>query len=144
MSGSVYATSADRDLYGFPATALGELTVDQVNAALASFSGTVDSFFRGRYALPLVAWGVEVRKYTVWGADYELMNLRGYNPSAGADITIATRYQNAIDWLKQVQRRAAHPDVTEATTTSASQRPIVTSSSCVDVATGRRDANRGW
>jgi phage gp36-like protein len=149
--GNVYATQADRNLYGIPSTALGALTSQQVDAALASASAVMDSAFRGRYALPLVSWGVEVRRCCVFLADYELLATRGFNPAAGADANVLSRYEEMLTgrpgvepWLKQVQRRAAHPDVVEATADDAHRRPRVISSSVVDCSTGATAPNRGW
>jgi phage gp36-like protein len=149
--GTVYATIADRDLYGVAAVSFGVgVTTAQKNAALASASAVIDSYFRGRYALPLFAWGVEVVRCCVFLADYELLASRGFNPAAGADANVLDRYREMIGepgregWLQRVQRRAAHPDVTETTQDAKHQRPRVFSSSVVDCSTGATAPNRGW
>jgi len=109
---SQYANVAQFFVYGLPPTARGGLTDDQINAALVSASATMDSKFRGRYAMPLTAWGAEVSKYCCWLAAFELLSgVRGYNPAAGADVNIVDRYNQALIWLNDVQRQAAHPDV---------------------------------
>jgi len=140
-----YASLADLTIYGLPATALGNLTVQQQQDALDTASDEVDSYLRGRYALPLQDWGVEIRKATCVLAAYELMAVRGYEPGAGADPVLQNRYNETIAWLNKVQRQAAHPNVTPAQNQVPDyNQPTVISSSVIDVFSGRRAANRGW
>lgn len=139
-----YASSTDLTTYGLPATALGTLSVATIGAALDAASKTVDSYLRGRYALPLVAWGTEITEATAIIAAYSLMNVRGYNPASAADANLFDRYNSKILWLRDVQRQAAHPDVTPAASQSPSHdQPYVISSSVIDAA-GRTATNRGW
>lgn len=149
--GNVYATQADRNAHGVPASALGALTSQQIDAALASASAVMDGYFAGRYAMPLVSWDVSVVRCCVFIADYELMSTRGFNPAAGADANVAARYEEMLTgrpgvepWLKQVQRRATHPAVVEAVQDAKHQRPRVLSSSVIDCATGATGPNRRW
>ena len=144
-----YASPADLVVHGLPATALGALTVAQQNAALDAASKIVDSKLRGRYALPLVAWGTEITQATCKIAAYELLNIRGYNPASGADVNVSDRYLAAMHWLDQVQRQAAHPDVTpQPSQTPNFNSPTVISSSMAvtgGLPTGSIAAlNRGW
>ncbi len=139
-----YATPADLTTSGLPATALGSLTPAQQQAALDNASALVDSYLRGRYALPLVAWGVEVTQATCALAAYYALSIRGFNPASGADTLIATRHEQALQWLERVQKRAAHPDVTPAAGNSPTyDQPLVLSSS-VTTQGGRVAATRGW
>jgi len=140
-----YASVSDLITYGLPATALGALSPAQQNAALESASKVVDSYLRGRYALPLTAWGSEITEATCRIAAYNLLNVRGYNSAAGADENIAARYEQTILWLRDVQRQAAHPDVTpQASQTPNYDQPTVISSSVTSLATGATARNRGW
>lgn len=139
-----YATTADLVTYGMPTTALGQLTTVQQNAALAAASKIVDTYLRGRYALPLVAWGTEITDATCRIAAFNLLSVRGYNSASGADVGLRERYQDALEWLSAVQRRAAHPDVTETAVNADYAQPVVLSSSVVSVQTGATRANRGW
>lgn len=143
---SQYAEIADLFVHGMPATARGRLSDDELNGAIISASGTADSKIRGRYPLPLIAWGVELTKYVCWIAAYELLSgPRGYNPAAGADINLVDRYSRAIEWLDQVQRQAAHPDITpSAPQVPQYNQPFVISSSVVGLGTGATAARRGW
>ncbi len=140
-----YASLSDLTVYGLPATALGDLSTTQQQDALDNASAEVDSYLRGRYALPLVAWGVEVTKATCVLAAYALMSVRGYEPGGGADATLYQRYQDTLTWLRAVQRQAAHPNVTPASNQVPGwNQPYVISSSVIDLSTGRRAPNRGW
>jgi phage gp36-like protein len=83
-------------------------------------SEVADSYMRGRYALPLVQWGSDIRRNTAYVAIYLLLQGRGFNPAAGADRLIVERYYSAVGWPDKpgtgffpgIQRQAIHPDVT--------------------------------
>jgi len=140
-----YASSTDLTTFGLPLTALGQLTAAQIAGALDVASQKVDSYLRGRYALPLLAWGSEITEATAKIAAYNLLTIRGYNPAAGADINIKLRFDDAITWLNKVQRQAAHPNVTPQNTQATYYgQPKVTSQSVTQVFTGATAANRGW
>lgn len=144
---SQYAQISDLTTYGLPATALQSpnLPVQVVNNVLASVSNQMDSYFRGRYSLPLIEWGVEVTDCCCKIAAYELLSVRGYNPAAAADVNIRDRYTDALDWLNKVQRQAVHPNVTpQPNQTPQFNQPFVTSFSVVSTATGQKARQRGW
>jgi len=141
---SSYASPSDLVTSGLPATALGTLTLVQQQAALDNASALADSFFRGRYDLPLLAWGPEVTEAVCVIAAYKALAVRGFNPASGADINLASRYQQALAWLGNVQRKAAHPNVTPSAAQSPTyDQPFVSSSSVVSQ-NGRVATNRGW
>lgn len=146
MSVAQYAQIADFFRFGVPSTARGALTDDQINAALQSASSTMDAHFRGRYALPLIAWGIEVTKYCCWLSAFELLSgTRGYNPASGADVNIVDRYREAMAWLNGVQRQAIHPDVTPQTTqTPTYNQPTIITSSVTLLDSGVTATTRGW
>lgn len=139
-----FATLADLAASGLVSTAFGALTSDQRSQALADATDELASYFRARYAMPLSAWDASVIKATLKVAAWNLLTLRGFNPSAGADITIRQGYEDAIEWAKSVQRGAAHPQVTEARQDVKFERPRVISSSVVAVGSGCTAPNRGW
>lgn len=147
MPSSQYAQLSDLTIYGAPATALNtpQLTPAIQLNALVSASAVMDSYFAGRYQLPLAQWGVEVVDACCRIATYQLISVRGYNPASAADVNIRERYLDAIDWLNKVQRQAAHPNVTPTQSQSPGYaQPFVQSSSVVNVATGATSTNRGW
>jgi phage gp36-like protein len=104
------------------AAALSPIATGVQDQACIDASSTVDSYLRGRYALPLSAWGTDLRRYTAWVAIYYLMSGRGFSPQGGADRQITERYYMAVGdpskpgsgWLPGVQRQSIHPDVTPA------------------------------
>lgn len=118
--GVPYVTSAQLPLY-VPATALNGTTTPQQDQACLDATGEADSRLRGRYQMPLLAWGAELQMYTAYIAIYRLLSTRGFSPQSGADAQIVARYYEAvgnpnvpgsIGWFGQVQRQAIHPDVT--------------------------------
>lgn len=140
-----YATLTDLVTSGLPATALGNLTVAQQQAALDEASEQVDSYYRGRYSLPLATWDSATTQATCRIAVYNLVFVRGYNPAVGADPAIRDRYVEAKDWLARVQRQAAHPNVTSAVSQTPNyNQPMVISSSVTSLGNGATTTNRGW
>lgn len=140
-----YASAIDLTTYGLPSTAIGNLTPTQVSAALTEASSRVDSFLRGRFALPLVAWETDITQATCAIAAYNLLSIRGYNPGSGADVNIRDRYLDTLRWLSQVQKNMAHPNITPAAAQSAGYaQPNITTSSVISLSSGRTARNRGW
>lgn len=140
-----YASATDLTTYGLPATALGQLTSPQILAALVEASSRVDSFLRGRFALPLLSWETDITQATCAIAAYNLLSIRGYNPGSGADINIRDRYLDTLKWLAQVQKNMAHPNVTpSAAQTTSYAQPNITTSSVISLSSGRTARNRGW
>lgn len=140
-----YGSLTDLYTFGAPQQAFGALTDAQKLAALDAASRKIDSYLRGRYQLPLVAWGTEITECMAKIAAYDLICVRGFNPAAGADANLRIRYEDATAFLGAVQRQAAHPDVTPAASPSAAYSiPLVISSSAVAAGSGARGTNRGW
>lgn len=140
-----YATLTDLYIHGAPEKAFGQLTDSQKESALEAASEVIDTYFRGRYSLPLAVWDVSVTQNTCKIAAYNLLSARGYNPAAGSDINILERYNQAISWCEKVQKQQAHPNVTPAQIdVPRTVQPVVITSSIVNVATGRSARNRGW
>lgn len=142
---TIYASVSDLYVYGAPEKAFGQLTLAMKEAALASASSVVDSFYRARFALPLVTWDLPTTEATCRIAAFNLLNIRGYNPAAGSDENILERYKQALAWLEKVQKQQAHPDVVpQPSQLQTYHQPFVQSSSVVNLATGATGANRRW
>lgn len=139
-----YASVAQFYVYGLPQTAVGAMTAAQIQGALDTASSEIDGYFKGRpYALPLTAWGIEVVRWCCVMAAWELLSVRGFNP-AGADAVLRIRWEDTMKTLREVQRKAYHPDVTEGSQSVAGRvQPIVRSFS-VTTSTGQTGPNRGW
>lgn len=103
-----------------PRAVLNQVTNDQLLQACDDASSEADSYMRGRYTLPLVAWGPDVTKFTAWIACYNVVQLIGFNARAGSDDNIVHRYYQAVGWPDKpgtgwfpgIQRQAIQPDVT--------------------------------
>ena len=140
-----YGTLADLYKYGAPERALGGIPDATKEAELETASQIVDSYFRGRYSLPLASWDAATTEATCKIAAYNLLATRGYNPAAGADPNIRDRWVDAIEWLRRVQKQQAHPNVVSLSPNEPSAtQPMVLSSSVVNVATGATASRRGW
>ncbi len=111
---SSYATPSDLTQFAVNANALVGFTAGQQQAALDAASVLADSKLRGRYALPLVTWDVDLRRAVAVIAAYDMLVARGYNPGDGADDNLRARYDDAMKWLDDVERQNTHPNVTPA------------------------------
>jgi hypothetical protein len=117
--GTPYVLYTELAQYG-NATMLNLATVPQQQQACLDATEELDSYFRGRYALPLLAWGTDVKKFTAYIAIKNIAELVGYAPQAGSDSNIRSQYYQVVGWPDRpgtgwgpgVQRQAIHPDVT--------------------------------
>lgn len=117
--GTPYVLYTELAQYG-NATMLNLATVPQQQQACLDATGELDSYFRGRYALPLLAWGTDVKKFTAYIAIKNIAELVGYAPQASSDSNIRSQYYQVVGWPDRpgtgwgpgVQRQAIHPDVT--------------------------------
>jgi len=107
-----YCDPSDLPLYGLSATALAPIPLLTQQAACDEASEICDTYFRDRYQLPLVAWGIDVRGAAAKIAVYNLMSTRGFNVSQGADQNIRLRYEDTLKWLLQVARQEVQANVT--------------------------------
>jgi len=94
--------------------ALQDVSIAEQTSACQQASEIADSYMRGRYALPLAAWGRDITYRVAIVAVYLLLSARGYDPGAGADSRIRANYEDAILWFEGIQRQSVHPDVTPA------------------------------
>lgn len=130
VAGAPYVTRAELPNY-WPAAAFNGTTTAQQDQACIDATGKVDEYLAGRYQMPLLAWGAELRRTTAYVAIYQLMTTRGASPMSGADAAIFARYYDAVGnpnvsgslgWLDKVQRQALHPDITASV--APSQDPV--------------------
>jgi hypothetical protein len=119
--GAPYVEPAQLGQY-MPAATLGLSTPAAQLQACLDATEEADSYLRGRYALPLAAWGNDLTRYTAYIAIYLLLTGTGFAPQAGSDSNITTNYYRAVGWpdrpgtgwFVQIQRQSVHPDVTPA------------------------------
>lgn len=106
---SQYATEEQFETLGLPAVALDGFS-GSVTDHLVAASGVVDSYLRGRYRLPLTGpdYPQEIVQATCIIAAWTILNVRGFDPSAAADMAVRTRYEDMIGrpmqkgWLQQL------------------------------------------
>jgi len=96
-----YATPEDLTQHGLPAAVLERFPWEQQQAALEAASATVEGYLRCKYQVPLVQWGLDIRRVVCVLAAYDLMTTLGYNPE-GSDTHLRLRTEDALRWLKQV------------------------------------------
>lgn len=123
-----YANVADLERFGVQAAALASLPLDVRQEAINGASKLADGYMRKRYAVPLCGRTPDdLRRQVSIIATYDLLVVRGYAPSAGADEQIRTRYEDAIMWLKDVARGEVELDVDDATPGTEEASPLVAS-----------------
>lgn len=98
-----------------PLTAMGSVSTTVQQRCLDGRNAYADDKMRARYKLPLQApYPDSLKQHICMLAAWDVLMVRGYNPSAGADVNIATRGEMALKWFDDVERQRAHPDVIEA------------------------------
>jgi phage gp36-like protein len=145
---SQYATTTDLGDYGLPPDALAGMTAAVQNKILTKASGTIDSYLRGRYSLPLAGgpYPDEIIEACVSIAAFKVLKRRGHNPSA-FDQTFTDDYQTTLDWLSKLAKGEVNLDSgADATPTVNEARPRVYSAGSPyinhdDIADNER---RGW
>ena len=129
---SQYAQKSDLTSFGVNPLALAGvtgLTDPVINSCLVAASAMMDSYFGGRYALPLTAWDQSVTMNCCSIAAWLVLSkARGFNPANPADLTVRQSYEDAIAWCNGVQRQAIHPTVTQSVSATNYDLPIVTTS----------------
>lgn len=111
-----YAERSDLPRFGLPAAALTGVSTATQDAALDAASVLADGYLRGRFELPLTAWGDDLRRAVCAVAAWDLMVTRGFDPNAGTDEALRLRYEDAIAWLKSIALGQVIPvNITDAT-----------------------------
>jgi phage gp36-like protein len=111
-----YADRTDLTRLGLATGALTNVPTATQDDALDAASAVADGYLRGRFELPLTAWGDDLRRAVCGIASYDLMVVRGFAPGAGNDETLRLRYEDAVAWLKSIALGHVIPvDVTDAT-----------------------------
>lgn len=123
-----YATTAEFNALGLPALALNGFSGD-VEDHLQAASGTVDSYLRGKHALPLTSpYPQEIIQATCSIAAYSVLSIRGFDPEDGANRNVRARYEDAIRFLTAISKGDLNLALdADATPTVHDGRPIVRS-----------------
>lgn len=107
--GTVYATRTDLTRLAIAAQALGGISTDTQDAALASASSTIDSYLQGRFKLPLASYGIDITECACAIAAWLLIKGRGLQPGNEAWESLRSGYTDALRWLKDVSDGRALP-----------------------------------
>ena len=105
---SQYANAADLISFGIPEEALFNTLDTDKNFALIAASAEIDSYLNAQYKLPLLSWGVDIRRCCVHLALYDLMMRRGFM-GQNNDEHFALRATNARSWLKEISIGRCNP-----------------------------------
>lgn len=113
---AAYATLPDLYNYGLPLVAMGDVSTATQQKILDGRNDFADDKMRARYLLPLLLpYPVSLIQNICMLAAWDIMMVRGYNPSAGPDSNIELRGKMALDWFDGVERQRVHPNVVEST-----------------------------
>ncbi len=144
---SSYANaSTDLITYGLPATALTLISLTVQQAECDAASDVADGYLNGRYEMPLVPpYPISLVMAVCKIAAFNLMSVRGFSMAAGADVLLAKRHDDAIEWLKGVQQQRIHPILTPAADPNGAMvQPKVRTESVIFVQNGQQGPQRGW
>ncbi|MBA2724281.1 MAG: DUF1320 family protein [Methylibium sp.] len=139
---SQYATQAQFQNLGLRASALEGVPLSIQNQFLDATSGTIDSYLRGRYSLPLApaAYPPEIVDACLAITAYRVLVWRGFNPEAATDVAFKERHDFYLGspgqkgWLDKVASGAVSLAITaDATPTTHEGGSIVANGSA-----------RGW
>jgi phage gp36-like protein len=118
--GTRYAERTDLTSLGLIGNALANVSTTMQDAALDAASATADSYLQSRYVLPLVTWGVDLKRAVCIIAAYDLLTTRGYSPAGNVDENFRQRYLDVLKWLGEVRSSEATPSqITDSSTPDA-------------------------
>lgn len=110
-----YATVADLAACGLPAAALASISDPTKLQALDDNSAVADTYMGDKYQLPLSPpYDRSVVRMVCYLAAWDLLGLRGYNPSDPTDQVVQRRAQIAIDFFQRVADGKARLNVVQA------------------------------
>jgi phage gp36-like protein len=129
-----YADVTDLGRLGLRQLATAGLSVDDLNVALVAASEVADGYLRAQFRLPLVSWGSDLRRHVAMIAAWDILSAqRGFNPDSPGDQIWLARYQQALQWLKDVANGLLVPNIVDSTPQIRDGAPRV-----------RTSPRRGW
>jgi phage gp36-like protein len=136
-----YCTPADLGRHGINPEAIADLSDDEVKLpAIRTASAEIDGYL-GRYRLPLLNWGDDLRACAAVIATWHIMRVRGTRPGERTeDDPLYLEYLRRLDWLKGIAHGLIHPAVTD--TSSGATVGISTAVGTVPVISS--NTLRGW
>src|SRR5262245_66553032 len=88
--------------------ALADFTAPELEGFLDTASAEALGYL-GRYTMPLVVWGDDIRGHVCRMAYWYALSRRGFNPEAASDIAVRLGYTDAVKWLTQVRQGLVNP-----------------------------------
>lgn len=103
----VYADPEDFDV---PQGTLDDATEEDIERALVRASRLADSYLSpARFTLPLKTWGEDLRMHVAGIATWLILKKVGFSPDSEDAKSIRQGYDDALDWLNDVQKSVATP-----------------------------------
>lgn len=112
---SAYCTVDELSDFGISEDAIGAIEAPKLDAAITGASGLIDSYLKGRFTLPLISWGSDLRRAAAIITVYDVIQTRGYNPNEDSeDDQLRLRYLDVIQWLRDIAAEKATPTVEDS------------------------------
>lgn len=109
-----YPTLADLAACGLPPTALATISNADKTQALEDNSALADTYIGDKYQLPLSApYDRALIRMICYLAAWDLLGLRGYNPSDPTDQVVQYKADQAMKFLIRVAEGQARLNVTQ-------------------------------
>lgn len=142
MATTPYATLTDFAKYGLSAArTAGIANIDSIiEAAILSRSSFADSFLSVKFELPLVSWSEILSQMICQIVAWDILSVHvGLNPESPDGTIWFQRYQEGINWLRDVSKGAAILEAVDST-----PPPAETSSSPFSGWFFSSDKLKGW
>jgi len=115
LDSGAYLAYRDVITFGLQSRTVSDIGEGVVSSHCISASSYANGFLRKRYKLPLASWGLDLVEQLAIIVGYRcLSGVRGFNPEGGAgNKEYQARYNEALQWLKDVRDLKIDPDVIE-------------------------------
>jgi phage gp36-like protein len=123
-----YLTNAEFLAQTIPGAAFSQLTSQQITDAILWASSTADSYLRKRYTLPLISWGVDLKRAVGKIVALDLLTRNGFRPGSGNDEIAVMQNDAAIKWLRDVSTGVVELDCVDSTPDADEQGSLADSS----------------
>lgn len=114
MASPRYCTAADLASLGIRAEALRDIPIPDITTAIEAAGDEIDGYLGARYELPLRSWGSDLRRHCAKMVVYDLVTVRGFNPSRPGDEQIRLGREDALTWLAHIANGKIVPRVVDS------------------------------
>lgn len=124
MAQATYCTPRDLTVFGVPAEAIEDVSVDvNIVQTIEAASTWIDGYLKKRYTLPLVTFGVDIKRAAAILAASDVLFSRGIDPESASYKVLRQRQDDIVAWLELVGQGSVVPDVTDSSTSGPIGRP---------------------